>query len=218
MAAALRLLVATTNLDKLREIRGLLGGSLPGNAGLQLLSLSDLPEVAEPEETGATFEDNARLKTLYYDRHARASLAAAPDTRLLTVAEDSGLAVDALGGEPGIYSARFVRPDATYAERFAEIDRRFGELAPTAPRTARFVCALCAVSDAVPVFETRGTVEGTIASRPAGTHGFGYDPIFYYPPYGKTLAEVSEPEKLRVAHRGTAFRAFARWLSEAHPY
>jgi XTP/dITP diphosphohydrolase len=145
----------------------------------------------------------------------------APDAcrpRLLTVAEDSGLVIDALGGEPGIYSARFVSGHASYAERFAEIYRRLDSLQAPRPWTARFVCAVAVVEHGVPVFATRGTVEGQIADAPHGTGGFGYDPVFFFPGYGTTLAAVSEPEKLAVAHRGQAFRALARWLSEAHPY
>jgi XTP/dITP diphosphohydrolase len=127
------------------------------------------------------------------------------------VAEDSGLVIDALDGEPGVRSARFLRPDATYPERFAEIFRRL-EARPERPRTARFVCALALVRDGKVVYETTGTVEGEIARAARGSAGFGYDPIFYYPPYDSTLAEVTEEEKLRVAHRGQAFRSLARWL------
>jgi len=199
------LLVATTNQDKLREIRGLLAG-----APVTLMSLADSPRVDEPEETGATFAENARLKALYYDVHARPALGADP---VLTLAEDSGLVIDALDGEPGVFSARFLRPDATYPERFAEIDRRLAAH-PGRPRTARFVCALAVVRQGEVIFETMGTVEGEIASAPGGTAGFGYDPIFYHPPFGSTLAEVTEEEKLRVAHRGQAFRAFAAWLQD----
>lgn len=208
-----RLLIATTNPDKLREIRGVLTG-----IDAALFSLADLPPIGEPEETGATFEENARLKALYYDAHAHASPAMEGASPLLTVAEDSGLEIDALGGAPGIYSARFVRPDASYPERFAEIHRRLAASGAERPWTARFICALSVVAAGQPVFETRGTVEGSITTTPAGTAGFGYDPIFYYPGYGRTLAEVTEEEKLRVAHRGRAFRALARWLSGAHPY
>jgi len=134
-------------------------------------------------------------------------------TTNLVVAEDSGLVIDALEGEPGVRSARFLRPDATYAERFAEIFRRL-EQVPQRPRTARFVCALAVVRDGVVVFETTGRIEGEIAREPRGDRGFGYDPIFYYPPYGSTLAEVTEEEKLRVAHRGEAFRSLAKWLKK----
>ena len=192
-----QLLVATTNAGKLREIRALLAG-----APVELLSLPDLPPIEEPEETGATFEENARLKARYY----------AAQSGLWTVAEDSGLVIDALGGEPGVRSARFLRPDATYPERFTEIFRRLDER-PELPRRARFVSALASVDRGEVIYETTGIVEGDIAAAPRGSGGFGYDPIFFYPPYGRTLADVSETEKIAVAHRGVAFRKFARWLA-----
>jgi XTP/dITP diphosphohydrolase len=194
-----RLLLATTNRDKVREIRSLLADS-----PVHLIDLSGLPAVVEPEETGQTFQENARLKARYYSLHSG----------LPAVAEDSGLVIDALDGEPGVRSARFLAPEASYPERFAAI---FGRLAqrPERPRTARFVCALAVVDAERIVFETAGTVEGVIAAAPAGGRGFGYDPIFYYPPYGATFAEVGEAEKLAVAHRGQAFRALARWIREA---
>jgi XTP/dITP diphosphohydrolase len=132
---------------------------------------------------------------------------------MLTVAEDSGLVIDALDGEPGVRSARFLRPDASYPERFAAIFERLARH-PELPRTARFVCAL-AVADGDRIdFEAEGIVEGVIADAVAGSHGFGYDPIFYYPPYQATLAEVTEHDKLAVAHRGQAFRALADWIAE----
>ena len=201
------LLVATTNADKAREIASLLRG-----VPLSLLTLADAPGVAEPVETGATFEANARLKAAYYDEHVAAPLRAMrAGTRILTVAEDSGLAIDALDGEPGVYSARFLSPSATYPERFAAIQARL-TARPGAPRSARFVCALAVVEHGNVLFETRGTIEGVIAREARGGAGFGYDPIFEYPPFGKTLAEVSEPDKLAVAHRGHAFRSLAAWV------
>lgn len=204
------LLVATTNADKAREIAFLLRG-----APVSLLTLRDGPGVAEPIETGDTFEANARLKAAYYDGAVASPLRAArPDTRILTVAEDSGLAIDALDGEPGVYSARFLSPTATYPERFAAIQARLAGR-PEAPRTARFVCALAVVENGRARFETRGTVEGVIAREARGGAGFGYDPIFEYPPFEKTLAEVSEADKLAVAHRGNAFRSLATWLATA---
>ena len=208
-----RLLVATTNPDKLREIRGLLAG-----VKIDLLSLADLPPVKEPEETGATFEENARIKALFYDSYARHAWLEAGQPPALTVAEDSGLVIDALGGDPGVYSARFVRPDASYAERFAEIYRRLENARAPRPWTARFVCALSTVWNGRPVFETRDIVEGTIAEGPAGVGGFGYDPVFFFEQFGKTLAEVDDDRRLQVAHRGHAFRALGRWLLEPHPY
>lgn len=216
-----RLIVATTNPHKLREIRGLLD-----DVPVDLVGLDVLGPIPEPEETGETFEENARLKAMYYDTATSASrrklhassrtlqtVASAfrREAHDLLVAEDSGLVIDALDGDPGVRSARFLRPDASYAERFAEIFKRLDDR-PDQPRTARFVCAVAVVGDRRVVFETRGTVEGEIAREARGSGGFGYDPIFYYPPYKCTLAEVTEAAKLRVAHRGRAFRALAQWL------
>ncbi len=213
-----RLLVATTNPHKLREIRGLLEG-----VPVEIVGLDALSPIDEPEETGRTFAENAALKAVYYDRAASAirrklQVVSGMDssfnmkrTANLVVAEDSGLVIDALDGEPGVHSARFLGADATYPDRFAEIFRRLDER-PDRPRSARFVCALAVARDGRVVFEATGTVEGEIAPAARGTRGFGYDPIFYYPPYGSTLAEVTDDEKLRVAHRGHAFRSLAEWL------
>lgn len=196
----MRLFIATTNRDKLREIRHVLS-----DADVEILSLQDVPAVDEPEETGETFQDNARLKALYYDAHA-------PEGAY-TVAEDSGLVIDALDGHPGVRSARFLRPDASYPERFKEIYRRLAER-PGRPRTARFVCAVAVVRDGRLVHETSGTVEGEVAAEPRGSGGFGYDPILYYPAYHATLGEVTEAEKLAIAHRGEAFRKLALWICD----
>lgn len=198
MSRSRRLLVATTNPGKLREIRDLLA-----DAPVELVSLGDVPPVSEPEETGDTFQDNARLKARYHAAHAK----------LPTVAEDSGLVVDAMDGEPGVRSARFLGANASYSQRFDEIFRRLAAR-PDAPRTARFVCALALVDPHTSnvLFETTQTVEGEISTAPSGGGGFGYDPIFYFPPYKRTLADVSQAEKLVVAHRGKAFRALATWL------
>ena len=194
----MRLLIATTNQDKLREIRSLLA-----DVDVELLTLRDLPTVPEPEETGSTFQENARLKARYY----------AAVSGLMTVAEDSGLVIDALDGEPGVRSARFLRPDASYPERFDVIFRRLAR-SPERSRAARFLCAVAIVERDRILFETVGRIEGAIADAPRGSRGFGYDPIFYYPPYGRTLGEVSDDEKRRVAHRGEAFRRLAVWLEQ----
>ncbi|HEX5110695.1 MAG TPA: non-canonical purine NTP pyrophosphatase [Vicinamibacterales bacterium] len=194
-----QLLLATTNAGKLAEIRDALAGVPIG-----LLSLSGLPPVAEPEETGTTFAENARLKAIHYGGCYG----------LPTLAEDSGLVIDALGGEPGVRSARFLAADASYPERFQEIERRLARH-PDAPRTARFVCAAAIVSGGRVVFETAGVVEGVIARFPAGSNGFGYDPIFFYPPYEATFGEVSGEAKLRVSHRGQAFHQVAAWLRDS---
>jgi XTP/dITP diphosphohydrolase len=190
-----RLLIATTNTGKLREIRTMLAG-LP----IAIISLSPAFDAIEaPEETGATFAENARLKARYY----------ANATGILTVAEDSGLEIDALDGRPGVLSARY--PGKDYAERFENL---YAELRGRgrSQSTARFVCALAlAVGDDVK-FEARGVVEGEIAATPSGAGGFGYDPIFYYAPFGKTLADVSDAEKARVSHRGAAFRQLREFI------
>ena len=189
------LVLATTNPGKVREIRSVLTG-----APVSLAVLDDFPPVPEPEETGQTFADNALLKARYYARAVG----------LPTVAEDSGLVIDALDGRPGVASARY--PGATYPEKFAGLYR---ELA-THPRPwhARFVCSLAFVRPEAPepLFTCEETVEGEIAPGPRGPYGFGYDPIFYYPPYGSTLGEVADDKKLAVAHRGKAFRQFRAWL------
>ena len=192
----LRLLVATTNPGKLGEIRRILAG-----APVELVSLSVMRDLAEPHETGATFDENARLKARHYSTASG----------LMAVAEDSGLEIDALGGDPGVRSARYGGPDATYPEKFRLIFRRL-DARGVAEAPARFVCALAVARGGEIVFETRGVVEGRITRSPRGTGGFGYDPIFYYPPRGRTLAELSPEEKASVSHRGQAFRALGDWL------
>lgn len=187
------LLVATTNPGKLREITPLLS-KLP----IQLLTLVDLPPMPEPEETAATFWENARIKALAY---ARAS-------GLPTVAEDSGLEIDALGGAPGVRSARFLGASTPYPARFEEI---FQQLR-SKPRDARFVTALALASGDALLFETETVIAGTIADAPAGAHGFGYDPIFFYPPLGATTGELAPEAKAAVSHRGRAFRDLASFL------
>lgn len=188
--------LATTNPHKVREVRGLLRDS-----GVEVVPMTAAEMGPEPEETEATFEGNARLKVRYYSGRVQG----------LVMSEDSGLEIDALSGAPGVRSARYLRPDATYPERFADLLRRL-EGVPDARRTARFVCAL-AVAEAGQVrFETRGVVEGRIAHAPAGAGGFGYDPVFFFPPLGCTLAEAGDA-KAAVSHRALAVAALSRWLT-----
>jgi len=192
----MRLLVATTNPNKLREIRGSLA-----DIDVELVGLDAFPPVAEPEEAGRTFAENARAKATYYS------------TRLgvVAVAEDSGLEIDALGGEPGIHSARYGGAALPYPEKFAILYAKLRERrALDSP--ARFVCALAVARGAHILFEARGTIEGCVADVPRGAHGFGYDPMFYYPPLGRTLAELGEGEKGLVSHRGQAFRQLHDYL------
>jgi len=190
------ILIATTNAGKVREILRILDG-LPHD----LKTLVDFPGIPVPEETGATFAENASQKARHY-----AGLAG-----MVTMAEDSGFEVDALNGDPGIFSARYLREDAQYDERFADIYRRVGD-ARTGNRHARFVCALAVAQGDAVIFETTATVEGELAAAPAGPNGFGYDPVFFYPPYARTFGEVSDEEKTAVSHRGQAMRAFREFL------
>lgn len=191
----MKLLVATTNRDKLREIGAMLAG-LP----FEVLTLADRPAMPAPEETGRTFEDNARLKARFYGSA----------TGLLTVAEDSGLEIDALGGAPGVESARFGGAAATYPEKFALIYEALA--AKRALETgARFVCAVALAEDDRLLFEARGSVEGRIAREPRGDGGFGYDPIFFYPPFGCTFAEAGD-RKAEVSHRAQAFGKLRMFL------
>jgi XTP/dITP diphosphohydrolase len=189
-----QLLLATTNPGKLREIRGILA-----DVPVELVSLEQFPGIEEPEETGATFAENARLKALYYSAA----------TGLPAVADDSGIEIDALGKAPGVHSARWHGDH--YPTKFAIIYR---ELAAQrlATSAARFVAHIALADRGRIVFEGTGTVEGEIAPEPRGTHGFGYDPIFFYPPYGCTLAEVEGAKKAAVSHRGQAFRQLRDWL------
>ena len=193
-----KLLIATTNQGKLNEIAPMLEG-IP----FEMLTLVDFPGVAAPEETGRTFAENARAKAVYYTEV----------TRELTVAEDSGLAIDALGGAPGLESARYGGVQTSYPDKFALIyDALRSKNALESP--ARFVCAVTLAREGRVLFETEGVIEGRIAASPKGEGGFGYDPIFFYPPFGETLAEAGR-RKSAVSHRGQAFRALRSFLSSS---
>jgi len=193
------LLIATTNPVKLREIESWLLG-----VPFRLLTLADVRAMEPPQETGQSFAENARLKARYY----------ATATRILTVAEDSGLVIDALGGRPGIESARYAGGDqVAYPDKFARIYSELGNVAGSDNR-ARFVCAVALAQDDRILFETEGIVEGRIAPAPSGQGDFAYDPIFFYPPFGCTLAEAGD-RKAAVSHRGAAFRQLATYLRTA---
>lgn len=181
----MRLYCATTNPGKLREFKQIIGDVevLPG-----------LTEIPPPEETGATFEANAIQKALYYSRFCGGAL----------FVDDSGLEVEALGGAPGIYSARFAGPEATdEANNRLLLERMRGET----KRRARFVCivALASRGELLEIF--RGEVDGELLDEPAGANGFGYDPLFFYPPFGCSFGEVGPERKMEVSHRARALRA-----------
>jgi XTP/dITP diphosphohydrolase len=190
----MKLLIATTNPNKIREIRPLLTG-----VPCELLTLADVAPIPEPEETADTFWENARIKALAY----------AKGSGLIAVAEDSGLEIDAMNREPGVLSARFMGAATPYPERFTEIFRRLDGR----DRTARFVTALAVARGHAILFETETTIEGEIAHAAAGAHGFGYDPIFWYPPRQMTTAQLPDAEKAIVSHRARAFRDLRRHLA-----
>ena len=196
-------LFATSNEHKVAEVRAILGA-----LGISVRSLGDVATaLAEPVEDGATFEDNARLKARYY----------AQALGVTCVAEDSGLEVDALGGAPGVYSARYSGEGGPRAQRDqANNEKLLRELSgvPAERRQARFVC-VASVSEPTGriVAEARGTYEGIIAAEARGSGGFGYDPLLFLPDRGCTSAELSAEEKHARSHRGKAFRALAEQLA-----
>jgi XTP/dITP diphosphohydrolase len=195
----MKLVVATTNQGKLREINDILR-----SAPVELVTLDAFPDIAEPEETGATFAENARLKALYY----------AAATGLPSVADDSGLEIEALGNAPGVHSARWYGTD--YAVKFAKIYELLAERGLRSS-PARFVGYVALAHEERILYETVATVEGVIAPEPKGTNGFGYDPIVLYPPFGVTLAELDLDRKAVVSHRGKAFRALREYLTTFKP-
>lgn len=191
------LLLASQNPGKLAEMRELVAG-----LRFQVLSPADVGIREAPEETGTSFIENAILKARHYARRSGR----------LTVADDSGLSVDALDGGPGLYSARFGGEGATDADRNRLlIDKLKG--VPPESRGARFTSAVAAVRDEDVLFQTVATVEGRIAEAPRGPNGFGYDPLFFHPPLGRTFGEVSPADKARVSHRGQAFARLREFLA-----
>ena len=214
-----QIVFATGNADKVREIREIIQ-----DPEASVYSMKELGISSDPEENGTTFEENARIKAravadILLENPAR--YLQDLSTPIVVLSDDSGLVVDALGGAPGIYSARFLGRDTSYTEKMnyilSELKDKTGD-----ERSARFVCACAAVllpapeSAAPEVREivVTETMEGQIADRIAGEHGFGYDPVFYLPEYGKTSAELTDEEKNAISHRGKAFRAMTARLRE----
>jgi XTP/dITP diphosphohydrolase len=192
------LLVATGNAGKLREIRVLLR-DLP----IRLLSLTDFLAIEEVAETGSTFAENAALKALGYARQAR----------LLTLADDSGLEVDALGGAPGVRSARYLGEGVSYSDRIDALLTAVKNLKED-ERTARFVCALAIAShDQQILYTTQATCEGRIAGASRGSRGFGYDPVFMPMGFTETFGELSADVKNRISHRGRALEKARQFLA-----
>jgi XTP/dITP diphosphohydrolase len=202
-AEPVRLFLASSNPSKLNEFRALAAGA-PGLVPLDLQLLpnfSDLPPFAE---SAPTFAENAAGKALHYSRFAG----------LPVLADDSGLVVDALGGQPGVHSARYAGPNASSPERIAKLlaEMRAGR---SPDRRARFVCVLALANRGRMLAVFSGAVEGEILPAPRGAGGFGYDPVFFFGPAGKSFAEISAAEKNRHSHRAKAFRSLAEFLASS---
>lgn len=195
------LLLATSNLHKLAEYRAIFS-DMP----LRLFSLSDIHLAVDVEETGKTFAENAELKARTY----------AQLSQMLTLADDSGLEIDALGGAPGVHSARYLGRETSYQERFRVILKQLQGL-PLDQRSARFRCVIALAESTGNIRMVEGIVEGVIAESPRGTYGFGYDPIFLLPELGKTFAELEPVDKNRISHRARAAQSAGKLL-EDWPY
>ncbi len=193
-----QIIFATGNAGKMREIREIMA-----DTGAEILSMKEAGLTADIEENGNTFEENAIIK-------AKAIAALTDD---IVLADDSGLEVDYLNKEPGVYSARYLGEDTSYEiKNQAILDRLAG--VPKEKRTARFVCAIAAAMPDGEVLVTRETIEGYIGDKSAGNGGFGYDPIFYVDEYGCSTAELTEEQKNEVSHRGKALRAMKEKLNQ----
>jgi XTP/dITP diphosphohydrolase len=200
-----QVLIATSNPGKLRDFAG--AASAFGIAIASIPNFASLPAVVED---GATFEANARKKAEAYSRYVPGELA---------LADDSGLEVDALGGAPGVHSARYAADEPHLANSNTEDEANNARLlrelqnVPPGKRSARFVCVIAAARDGKTVGLFRGQADGVILDAPRGQNGFGYDPLFYFPSIGKAFAELGAEEKAHYSHRGAAFREFLRWYS-----
>ncbi len=196
----MKVVLASKNKHKLEEI-----SKITQKFDMELVLESQLGVDIDVEETGSTFEENSYLK-------AEAVMKA---TGLPALADDSGIAVDALNGEPGIYSARYGFDDSLDDWGRLQLLLKNTEQVPDDQRQAKFVCVITLVTPQGQTIQARGEVHGTLLRAPAGENGFGYDPIFYYPPLGKSLAQVTAEEKNQVSHRANALKVFYEKLKEA---
>lgn len=194
----MRLVLATENQHKVAELRRLLVGT-----SWEVLSLQDFPGLSLPQETGETFQENAAIKSQYVFQ----------ETGLPALADDSGLAVDYLQGAPGVYSARFAGEDKDAAACNEKLLSLLQGVAP-AERTARFVSVIALTTASNQTIFVEGVCEGMIAEELSGSEGFGYDPLFYLPELGKTMAEISMEEKNKLSHRGKAFQQILPYLKQ----
>jgi XTP/dITP diphosphohydrolase len=198
-----RILIATSNPGKLRDFAG-----AASSYGIEIAPVPRFSSLPSAVEDGSTFEANARKKAEHYSRYIPGEI---------VLADDSGLEIDALGGAPGVHSARYAADDPLKAESNTDDEANNARLirelkrVPSSQRTARFVCLLAAARDGETLAVFRGTAEGVILDRPRGSNGFGYDPLFYFPQIRKTFAELSAEQKAQFSHRGAAFRGFLEW-------
>ena len=188
-----KIIFATGNAGKMKEIRMIMA-----DLNIEVQSMKEADIQAEIVEDGETFEGNAKIKAQAIAQELRAR-----GERAIVLADDSGLEIDYLNKEPGVYSARYMGEDTSYSVKNASLIQRL-EGVPDEERTARFVCVIAAVFPDGSVFETRATIEGRIGYEERGENGFGYDPIFYLPEYGMYSAELAPEEKNRISHRGKA--------------
>ena len=193
-----KIVFATGNSGKIKEIQRIMS-----DAGMEIVTMKDAGIELDIEESGSTYEENALIK-------ARA-VAACVDT--IVMADDSGLEIDALNNEPGIYSARYLGENTPQKEKNADLLMRLGDT-PMEQRTARFICAIAAILPNGEELVVRANMDGHIAHQTQGDHGFGYDPIFYVPQFNKTAAELTEVQKDETSHRGKALRLMKEKLQE----
>ena len=208
------IIFATGNKGKIREIRDIIT-----DPDTEVLSMKEAGVEADPDENGTSFEENALIKARAVAEKVRRGKSEgtlsfdAEDTQVTVMSDDSGLAIDALGGEPGIYAARYLGYGTDYNYKMEQIMKRM-ENVPDPERTARFVAAVAAIFPDGSEHVVLGTMEGVIAHGIYGQNGFGYDPFFYLPEYGKTSAEITEEEKNAISHRGKALRSMIALFNE----
>src|SRR5581483_1727848 len=201
-----RVLIATSNPGKLRDFAG-----AASRYGIEVESIPGFSALPSVVEDGQTFEANARKKAEIYSKYVPGEL---------VIADDSGLEVDALGGAPGVHSARYAADEPHAAETNTDDEANNAKLVreirrvPAEQRTGRFVCWIAAARDGKTLATFEGKAEGIIIEEPRGSNGFGYDPFFYFPAIGKTFAELDSAEKSKYSHRGAAFRAFLEWYRD----
>ena len=207
MAGSKHVLITTSNPGKIRDFAG-----AASHVGIEVRAIPNFSSLPAVVEDGTTFEANARKKAEAYSRYGPGEI---------VIADDSGLEVDALGGAPGVHSARYAADEPHLADANTDDEANNAKLVrkikqvPSDKRTGRFVCWIAAARDGKTLAVFEGKAEGIIQEEPRGSNGFGYDPLFFFPAIGKTFAELTAEEKAHYSHRGAAFRKFLEWYSNA---